>query len=83
MTEFMEKYDIFLAEQNLSPFLEEYQHYLVNIDREVKVIRNGQEMIRTALGINERGELIVRDEQGRTTAIFSGEVSVRGLYGYI
>ncbi len=83
VTEFIKRYDIFLKEQNLSPFLEDYHRYLVNVGREVKVILRGQEMIRTALGINEKGELIVRDSQGKKTAILSGEVSVRGLYGYI
>lgn len=83
VTEFINRYDIFLKEQNLSPFLEEYHRYLVNVGREVKVILKGKEMIRTALGINDKGELIVKDSQGKTTAILSGEVSVRGLYGYI
>lgn len=83
VSEFMERYDVFLKEQNLSPFLEDYQNHLVNIGREVKVIQRGQEMVRTALGINDRGELLVRDDRGNISAIFSGEVSVRGLYGYI
>lgn len=81
--EFMTRYDLFLEEQNLSSFLKDYHSYLINVGREVKIIRKGQEMIRTALGINDRGELLVKDEKGETETIFSGEVSVRGLYGYI
>ena len=83
VSEFMDRYDVFLKAQNLAPFLEDYQQYLVNVGREVKVIRKGQELVRTALGINDRGELLLRDDQGNTEVIFSGEVSVRGLYGYV
>ena len=46
-------------------------------------IKKGEEIIRIAIGINERGELIVQDAEGRKEHIFSGEVSVRGIYGYV
>jgi len=36
-----------------------------------------------AEGINDRGELLVRHEGGRTEAVYAGEVSVRGIYGYV
>ena len=34
-------------------------------------------------GINERGELIVEKENGEKVQVYAGEVSVRGLYGYV
>ena len=34
-------------------------------------------------GINEKGELLVELPSGEVTAIYAGEVSVRGLYGYV
>ena len=37
----------------------------------------------TARGINTRGELLVEDAAGRVTAVYAGEVSVRGVYGYV
>ena len=38
----------------------------------------------TALGINDRGELLVkRKDNGETEAVYAGEVSVRGIYGYV
>lgn len=80
---FMKRYHRFLREQNLASFVEEYESHLVNIGRKVKIIKKGQEKIRTALGINEKGELIVQDENGEKENVFSGEVSVRGLYGYV
>ena len=42
----------------------------MNVDHEVKIIKKDEEIIRTALGINERGELIVQDAEGRKEHIF-------------
>ena len=52
-------------------------------DRDVKIIENGRERIMKAIGINEVGALIVEDSDGRQETVISGEVSVRGLYGYV
>ncbi len=80
---FMKYYEVFLKVQDLSPFREEYNRRLINIGREVCLVRKDEKIIRTALGINDRGELLVRDDRGKTETVFSGEVSVRGLYGYV
>ena len=37
----------------------------------------------TARGINKKGELIVEREDGALINVFAGEVSVRGIYGYV
>jgi BirA family biotin operon repressor/biotin-[acetyl-CoA-carboxylase] ligase len=37
----------------------------------------------TATGIDENGALLVKDDEGNEEAIISGEVSVRGVYGYV
>ena len=34
-------------------------------------------------GINKKGELIVEREDGVLINVFAGEVSVRGIYGYV
>jgi BirA family transcriptional regulator, biotin operon repressor / biotin---[acetyl-CoA-carboxylase] ligase len=36
----------------------------------------------TARGINARGELLV-EREGELVLVSSGEVSVRGIYGYV
>ncbi len=81
--EFIKLYEIFLGEQNLASLMDDYNNHLINVNRQVKIIHKEGEVIRTALGINEWGELLVRDDQGEIEKIFSGEVSVRGLYGYV
>lgn len=81
--EFLKRYRKFLHTENLAPFMDEYNRLLINKGRQVKLVKKGQEMVRTAGGINEKGELIVFDDAGRQETVFSGEVSVRGLYGYV
>ncbi len=81
--EFQERYRLFLRVQSFVPFVEEYEKRLINIGREVRIIRRGQEIVRRAVGVNEKGELLVQNEAGETECICSGEVSVRGLYGYV
>ena len=61
---------------------EEYNVMLVNKDREVRVLDPLGEFIGTALGIDQRGELLV-DKDGKILKVSSGEVSVRGIYGYV
>lgn len=82
--EAMEEYYLLYRKTNdLSLLLDEYNKKLVNIGEKVKLIKKGEEQTRIALGIDETGALIVRDEDGVTEKIISGEVSVRGIYGYV
>lgn len=67
------------------PFREcfdEYKKRVLNIGREVRLIKNGAEKIAFAEGVSEQGFLICRDENG-VFEVNSGEVSVRGKEGYI
>ena len=83
MQKFEMYYEKFCASGNLSDIMDGYNAILVNKDREVRVLEPGNEYNAKALGINETGELIVEKEDGSRTEIFSGEVSVRGIYGYV
>ncbi|MCR5702253.1 MAG: biotin--[acetyl-CoA-carboxylase] ligase [Lachnospiraceae bacterium] len=76
-------YDIFMKTEDLSELKDEYNEHLINIGREVKIIEKDGEYVKKALGIDESGALIVEDENGSQDYIISGEVSVRGLYGYV
>ena len=67
----------------MSPIMDGYNEILVNMGREVRVLEPGNEYNACALGINEKGELIVEKEDGSRAAVFAGEVSVRGIYGYV
>ena len=80
---FEKNYRQFAACRDMTPFLQAYNDRLINVNREVRIMKDGKDLVRRALGINERGELLVEDEEGRRECIFSGEVSVRGIYGYV
>lgn len=83
LKQFERYYALFVNAGNLSAMQEEYNRLLVNRDREVKVLGLGQEFTGQAIGINETGELLIRTEDGQIREIYAGEVSVRGIYGYV
>ena len=75
-------YEIFMRTQDLSGLQTEYDSFLVNKDRQVRILDPLGEYDGTARGINSRGALLVETSDG-VRAIDSGEVSVRGIYGYV
>ncbi len=82
--EWLEKYYKKFEETNdMSGLMEEYNQMLVNIGSEVCVLDPCGEYRGKALGINNAGELLVEKEDGTTENVYAGEVSVRGVYGYV
>ena len=49
----------------------------------MRVLAPKNEYTGVSLGINRTGELLVRTEDGSVREVLSGEVSVRGIYGYV
>ena len=82
-TYFQQTYVQFLEMQDLSFLREAYNDMLVNVGKEVRVLEPGNEYTAYAQGINSEGELLVRTEEGEEKRIYAGEVSVRGVYGYV
>ena len=62
--------------------IEEYNDNLVNRNREVKVLAPEGAYTGICRGINEKGELLVETSHDMRVVV-SGEVSVRGIYGYV
>ena len=83
MERFEKNYGMFAETKDLSKLQEKYNSMLVNAGRDVRVLEPGNEYNAHALGINEIGELMVMTEDGIRKNIFAGEVSVRGIYGYV
>lgn len=75
-------YDVFMETQDLSNLMEEYNSHLVNRNQQVRIIERGGEWEGTAKSMNSKGELLVINQEQKEVAIMSGEVSVRGIYGY-
>ena len=81
--EYFEKYySIFLETEDLSALVNEYDAMLVNMKRQVKVLDPKEPFEGTAMGITKTGELIVDTWESRKL-VSSGEVSVRGINGYV
>ena len=79
---FEKYYEKYLVTQNLQNLMEEYNRHLINRGREVLILDMKKQFSGTALGINESGELLV-ETNGETVCVSAGEVSVRGVYGYV
>lgn len=80
--EFEVYYELFMQTQDLSEIIEEYHRYLANRNQNVRVLDPQGTYEGVARGITERGELIV-DAEGERRLVLAGEVSVRGIYGYV
>ncbi len=75
-------YDKFCRTGDLSEIREEYNRCLVNLDRQVRILDPQEPYEGIAKGITLRGELMVETED-EMKLVTSGEVSVRGIYGYV
>lgn len=82
LNEFEDLYIDFKDNGNISKTVEICRENSVLIGKEVNVIRGKENRKGIAVDINEEGELVVEFETG-IEKIYSGEVSLRGLTGYI
>ena len=80
---FEKYYSIFMQTQDMRGLIDEYNGLLVNVGREVKINNINSQFIGNAIGINDKGELLVKKQDGSVEKVIAGEVSVRGLYGYV
>ena len=82
MSYFEQYYDTFLKTQDLSALVREDVELLVNRNKSVRVLDAKGPFDGKAMGITPKGELIVDTWESRKL-VSSGEVSVRGIYGYV
>lgn len=81
---FEANYRLFTQTQDFSQLRPAYEEGLVNRGRAVHVLDPRCPFTGTALGIGDQGELLVRsDVDGSVCHVSSGEVSVRGVRGYV
>lgn len=83
MSYFEKYYEIFVQTQDLSGLVDAYNDMLLNCGRQVRIIEQTGEQIATAKGITRTGSLVVADDAGVEREIIAGEVSVRGVLGYV
>ena len=77
-------YEEYLKAGSLKPLLARYSSALVNIGRKVRILDPKGEYTGTAKAVTEGGELVVTpDDGGEDRCIGTGEISVRGVMGYV
>ena len=63
--------------------LRRYRQDCITIGQEVSILRGDEVHHDTALDVDENGALVVRFPDGCVQTVNSGEVSIRGMYGYL
>lgn len=63
---FEKNYEVFAEKKDLSPMMEAYNDALVNKDRQVRVLDPKGEYTGMAMGINEKGELLVQKKMEKS-----------------
>ena len=82
LNEFEEIYKTF-CEKGITSFLDEYRSSCITLGKEINVIYDNKTVTGFATDIADDGSLIVRTHNDELIRINSGEVSVRGIYGYV
>ena len=63
--------------------LERYRRSCITLGQDISLLRGEDVRYGHAVDVDENGALVVRFSDGHLEAVNSGEVSVRGMYGYI
>ena len=69
----------------LSPgsWMDSYRRHCLTIGQDVKILRGEEVRFAHVDGMDDQGALLVMLADGTQETVFSGEVSVRGMYGYL
>ena len=65
------------------PMMAQYRADCITLGRQISILRGDSISHGTALDVDGEGALVVRLDSGEIQTVNSGEVSIRGLYGYI
>lgn len=68
---------------NKSDCLEKYRKACITLGKEVQVLTGDQRRRGTALEIDDDFRLLMRYDDGEEAFLSAGEVSIRGMYGYV
>ena len=71
-----------LRSEQKTALMAQYRRDCMTLGKTVRVVRGDESYIATAQHVDDDGALWVLTETGERKKVLSGEVSVRGLYGY-
>lgn len=69
--------------ENADAFLPQYRADCITLGQDISLLRGDEVRHGKALDVDKNGALIVQFADGRLETVTSGEVSVRGMYGYV
>lgn len=72
---------VLLTEKDV--ILHRYRADCMTLGQQVALVRGDEKRYGHALDIDEEGALVVEFDNGQVEAVNSGEISVRGMYGYV
>lgn len=81
--EFEKNYIDYIENDNKEHVLNLFRQYSNIINKEIYLITNDKRELVTCIDINDSGNLIIKDKDNNIREIMSGEVSIRGINGYI
>ena len=83
LLEFEKIYKVFEKDACIKDFLDDYKGRSAVLGKEIRLINKKEEITGRAVDISEEGHLVIELADGSLREIMSGEVSIRGLRGYI
>lgn len=78
-----ELYKEFIKNEDIKTSIDICRENSILIGKSVRIINRNDEIQAQALDLSDDGKLIVKYQDGSIHEVISGEVSVRGLYGYV
>lgn len=78
-----ELYDEFVKNEDIKTSIDICRENSILIGKTIRIINRSSVIVAEAIDLSDDGKLIVKYEDGSIHEVISGEVSVRGLYGYV
>ena len=81
--EFEKLYKDYIERNNNEETIKICKEYSAVIEKDIYVIKGDDRELVKCIDINNEGNLVIRDSENNLREIMSGEVSIRGLKGYV
>lgn len=81
--EFEKLYNSYILDGDKESTIKICKEYSPLINRDVYIVKKEEKHLVRCIDINEDGNLIVKDSDGNIEEVMSGEISVRGVNGYV
>lgn len=81
--EFENLYKEYIEKNNKKATLKVCKEYSAIINKDIYIIKGDEKELVKCIDIDEEGNLVVKDKDNNLKSILSGEVSIRGVKGYV